>query len=96
VSDPSGRNQPCQTVVENVASAKTWHAAAGTPSTARAASPVASASQDDDPHRLLADDSDVPATEGRTSMSFLTHAVFSIMLLLSLLAGFWSYQRQAE
>jgi len=29
-------------------------------------------------------------------MSFLTHAVFSIMLLLSLLAGFWSYQRQAE
>jgi hypothetical protein len=29
-------------------------------------------------------------------MSFLTHAVFSLMLLLALLAGFWSHQRQPE
>jgi hypothetical protein len=29
-------------------------------------------------------------------MSFLTHASFSVMLLLALLAGYWGHQRQAR
>jgi hypothetical protein len=29
-------------------------------------------------------------------MSFLTHAAFSIMMLLALWAGIWSHERAAE
>jgi hypothetical protein len=33
---------------------------------------------------------------GVTPMSFLTHAAFSIMMLLALWAGIWSHERAAE
>jgi hypothetical protein len=33
------------------------------------------------------------ATRMSRTMSFLTHATFSVMLLLALLAGLWSHQR---
>jgi hypothetical protein len=38
----------------------------------------------------------LPAIVTTTGMSFLTHASFSVMLLLALLAGYWGHQRQAR
>jgi len=81
--------------VANVALAITWHAVAGTPFTVHAAFAGALAGTAPSEHQPPHDDRTVCHALSRP-MTILTHAVFAIMLLLALLAGFWGHQRLPE